>query len=81
MKDFLLQTWVESAMLSGPGPSLRIGAIIGVVVFFIIHFTNAGKCFFSHYSYLPLIFHLLDAPIMKCISALDVENKVLVEKT
>jgi hypothetical protein len=42
MKDFLLQTWVESAMLPGPGPSLRIGAIIGVVVF-IVHFTNAGK--------------------------------------
>ena len=68
-------------MLSGPGPSLRIGAIIGVVGLFIIHFTNAGKCFFSHYPFLPIIFHLLDAQIMKCIPALDVENEVLVEKT
>jgi len=67
-------------MLSGPGPSLRIGAIIGVVVFFIIHFTNAGKCLFSHYSFLPIIFHLLDVPIMKSIQALDFENKVLIEK-
>jgi hypothetical protein len=71
----------ESAMLSGPGPSLRIGAIIGVVVFFIIHFTNAGKCLFSHYSFLPIIFHLLDVPITKSIQALDFENKVLIEKT
>lgn len=68
-------------MLSGPGPSLRIGAITGVVVFFIIHFTDAGKCFICHSSFLPIILHLLDVPIMKSIQGLDFENKVLIEKT
>lgn len=68
-------------MLSGPGPSLRIGAIIGVVVFFIIQFNNAGKCFFRHYAFLPIIFHLRDASITKSIQALGFENKVLIEKT
>jgi hypothetical protein len=50
-------------------------------VFFIIHCTNAGKCFFSHYAFLPIIFHLLDVPITKSIQALDFKNKVLIEKT
>jgi hypothetical protein len=74
--------WLESAMLSGPGPSLRIGAVIGVVVFLIIHFTDAGKYFVSHYSFLVIIFHLRDVLlIIKIILALDFENEVLIEKT
>jgi Na+/H+ antiporter NhaA len=43
----LLQIWLESAMASGPGLSLRIGATLGVAVFvfLVIQFTFAGKYF------------------------------------
>jgi hypothetical protein len=40
-----LQISMQSAMALGPGLSLRIGATVGVVVVFIlIQFVGAGKC-------------------------------------
>jgi hypothetical protein len=41
-------------MVSGPGPSLRISAVLGVAAFFMIHFTTAGKLACSLFK----VFHL-----------------------